>query len=92
PQAALLGTILFIYMALGVVFGIIVIIGAVMINKTEPTSVRNGSILVIIFSILSLIFSGGGFVIGFILGLIGGILGLIWKPPSETPPAPPTLT
>lgn len=89
PQAAIMGAIIFIYMALGVIFGIIVIIGAVMINKAEPKSVRNGSILVLVFSILSLVFSGGGFIIGFILGLVGGILGLVWKPSTEAAPAPP---
>ena len=37
-----------------------------------------GGILVIIFSILSIVI-GGGFIIGLILGIIGGILGLAKK-------------
>lgn len=73
------GAAIFLYMALGLISGIIVIAGAVMINKAEPDKVKNGSILVILFSIVSLV-SGGGFYIGAILGIIGGVLGLVWKP------------
>lgn len=73
------GAAIFLYMALGLLSGIIVIAGAVMINKAEPDNVKKGSILVVVFSIVSLV-SGGGFYIGTILGIIGGVLGLIWKP------------
>ncbi|MEM2025603.1 MAG: hypothetical protein QXW94_04865 [Desulfurococcaceae archaeon] len=75
---------------LGFIMGILVIIGAVMINSGVPSEVRTGSILVIIFSVLSLITCGGGFIIGFILALVGGILGLVWKPGAARPPPPPT--
>ncbi|MEO3993529.1 MAG: DUF4064 domain-containing protein [Desulfurococcaceae archaeon TW002] len=67
----------------GLIFGILILVGAVMIYSGEPGKVKTGSILVLIFSILSLFTVGGGFFIGFILGLIGGILGLIWKPPVK---------
>jgi len=76
----------------GLVCGIMTILGAVWINSGEKDKVRNGSILVIIFSILSWIGSFGGFFIGFLLGLIGGILGLTWKPSTtekQAPPPPP---
>ena len=77
---------------LGLIFGIIVILGAVMINSGERGKVRTGSILVLIFSILSLFVGGtGGFVIGFILSLVGSILGLTWKPSEEAPPPPPPV-
>ncbi|MEM1673658.1 MAG: hypothetical protein QXF23_07180 [Candidatus Bathyarchaeia archaeon] len=90
PTAAFIGELIILSTIVGVIFGIIVIIGAAMINKATPSSVRNGSILVLVFSILSLIFSNGGFLLGFILGLIGGILGLLWKPsPPPPPPAAP---
>jgi len=75
------GAAIFIYMALGLISGVIVIAGAVMINKAEPDKVKKGSILVVVFSIVSLV-SGGGFYIGAILGIIGGVLGLVWKPPE----------
>lgn len=73
------GATIFIYMALGLISGVIVIAGAMMINKAEPDKVKKGSILVVVFSIVSLV-SGGGFYIGTILGIIGGVLGLVWKP------------
>jgi len=79
---------------IGLIIGIIALVGAIMINSTEPGKVKTGGIIVLIFSIISLII-GGGFFIGFLLGLIGGILALTWKPPAkpvevkETPPSPP---
>ncbi|MBS7621927.1 hypothetical protein KEJ32_07445 [Candidatus Bathyarchaeota archaeon] len=86
-----LGALVIIIGILGLIFGIIILIGAVMINSGEPSKVRTGSIIVLIFSILSL-FIGGGFIIGFILALVGSILGLVWKPSGERgrlPPPPP---
>jgi hypothetical protein len=74
----------------GLICGILTILGAIWINTGEKDKVRMGSILVLIFSILSWIGAGGGFFIGFILGLIGAILGLTWNPPAtEQPPPPP---
>jgi len=87
-----LGALVILIAILGVIFGIIIIIGAVMINSGDPSRVRTGSILVLIFSILSLLLTGGGFIIGFILALVGGILGLVWKPSEQRgglPPPPP---
>jgi Na+-driven multidrug efflux pump len=57
----------------GLVFGIIVLVGAILMRKPEKAKI--GAILVLIFSILSIVI-GGGFVIGMILGIIGGALGL----------------
>jgi amino acid transporter len=75
----------------GLICGILTILGAVWINSGEEDKVRNGSILVLIFSIVSWFGAAGGFFIGFILGLIGAILGLTWKP-STTEKAPPPST
>jgi hypothetical protein len=75
---------------LGMVWGILTLIGAVMINSGEPSKVKTGAILVLIFSIISWFGAAGGFFIGFLLGLIGAILGLTWKPErSERAPPPP---
>lgn len=90
PGLGWLGGLIVILGLLGLIFGIIVIVGAVMINSEERDKVKTGSMIVLIFSILSLFVGGtGGFVVGFILGLIGSILGLTWKPSEEAPPPPP---
>lgn len=91
PGLGWLGGLVIVLGVLGLVFGIIVIVGAIMINSGVPEKVKTGSIIVLVFSILSLFVGGtGGFVIGFILGLIGGILGLTWKPEARAPPPPPS--
>jgi len=72
---------------------ILMIVGAIWINSGDPGKVRNGGIMVLIFSILSL-----PNILVFILGLIGGILALTWKPPKKraaeaaplAPPPPPS--
>lgn len=71
--------------ALGLVFGVVVLIGAIMLYAQPQQHVIWG-ILVLLFSIFSLVI-GGGFIIGFILGLVGGILALVWKPPVAPAPA-----
>ncbi len=90
PGMAPLGGAIALMGFLGLIFGILVIVGAVMINSGVQNKVKTGSIVVLVFSILSLFTVGGGFLIGFILGLIGSILGLTWKPEATTPPPPPT--
>lgn len=72
----LLSTILSIYSGAGILFGIIVLVGAVLIYM--PGKEVAGGILVIIFSLFSIII-GGGFIIGLILGIIGGALGIAKK-------------
>ncbi len=62
--------------AAGTIFAIIVIVGAILIYM--PGKEIIGGILVIIFSLLSIVV-GGGFILGLILGIIGGALGLAKK-------------
>ncbi|MEM0316513.1 MAG: hypothetical protein QXO97_00745 [Candidatus Nezhaarchaeales archaeon] len=57
-----------------------------MINSETPNKVQVGSILVIVFSVISLLV-GRDFIVGSVLALIGGILSLVWKP---MPPISPT--
>jgi hypothetical protein len=84
------GYSLVIFGVLGLVWGILTLVGAIMINSGDRNKVRTGSILVLIFSIISWVGALGGFFIGFLLGLIGAILGLTWKPErSERAPPPP---
>ena len=62
--------------AVGVILGVLVIIGAFLIYSAGKETI--GGILVIIFSIISIVI-GGGFLLGLILGIIGGVLGLYKK-------------
>ena len=75
--------------ALGMVWGILTLVGAIMINSADTNKVRIGAILVLIFSILSWVGAYGGIFIGFLLGLIGSILALTWKPSRYYEPPPP---
>lgn len=71
-----LGAIMTAIGAVGLIFGIIVLIGAILIYM--PGKEVIGGILVLIFSILSIVI-GGGFIVGLILGIIGGALGIVKK-------------
>ncbi len=74
--SGLLGAIGVMYGVLGIVFGLIVILGAVLIYM--PGKEIIGGVVVLIFSLVSIV-AGGGFFIGLILGIIGGILGMLKK-------------
>jgi len=68
---------------LGLVFGVIVIISALMLNS-KPQEHTTWGTLILIFSVLSIFGSAmGGFGIGLILGIIGGILAITWKPTEK---------
>jgi len=56
--------------AVGLIFGVLVVLGAILLH-TEPANKKAWGIIVLVFSIPSVI-TGGGFIIGFILGIIGG--------------------
>jgi hypothetical protein len=65
---------------LGLVFGAVVIVNAIMLNNKPEQRGTWGS-LIVIFSLLSIFGSMmAGFGVGLILGLIGGILAITWKP------------
>ncbi len=76
--------------SLGLIFGLIIIIGGVMMYVRPQQHVMWG-VIVLVLSIVSIPFSLAGFIIGFILALVGGILGLVFKPqaPMAAPYAPP---
>lgn len=65
---------------IGLVSGVLLLIGALMLYGKLMSSKAIG-IVIIVFSIISML-TGGGFVVGFILGIIGGVKALKWK--SET--------
>jgi hypothetical protein len=64
-------------MLVSLVSGILVIVGAVMMDIYPSQSMMCG-IIVLVFSIISFI-GMGGFLIGAVLGIAGGILALSWK-------------
>lgn len=71
--------------------GIIMLVGAFMINSEDKSRVMTGSILVLVLAIIGF-FVGGGFFIGSILCIVGSILGLTWKPSEPAYPPPPVAS
>ena len=96
---ATLGTFLALLVGFGfllyafLVFGIIILIGALMINS-NPRSAHTWGIILIILGIFSLV--GITTTLGGILSIIGGALAVSWKPTSssgfESPPPPPAAS
>ena len=75
--------------AVGLVCGVLALLGALMLY-IKPANKKAWGMLVIVFSIPSVVM-GGGFIIGFILGIIGGAKALRWKPKMQaTKPATTT--
>ncbi len=76
----MMGTAFGVLGILGLIFGAIVIISAIMLNS-RPQEHSTWGTLILIFSVLSIFGSAmGGFGIGLILGIIGGVLAITWKP------------
>ena len=66
-------------------FGIIIIIGSVMINN-NPKSARIWGVVIIVLGVISLI--GVVTTLGGILAIVGGALALSWRPPIQSQSAP----
>jgi hypothetical protein len=69
---------------LGIIFGIIIIIVAVLLYINPKQHELYGA-LIIIFSVISIISCMGGMGIGLLLGIVGGILAILWKPEEIKP-------
>ena len=67
---------------LGLILGVIVLLGALMLH-IKPANKKSWGIMIIVFSVPSVIM-GGGFIIGFILGIIGGKIAFSEKPKKQT--------
>ena len=66
---------------MGLLSGIVVIVGALMLNARPAEHLTWGT-LILVFSIIS--FAGmGGFFIGALLGIAGGAIALSWRPPAR---------
>ncbi len=63
---------------IGVVSGIVVVIGALMLNARPSEHTAWGTVI-LLFSVVSLL-GMGGFLIGAVLGIVGGSLALSWRP------------
>ncbi len=68
----------YVPMAIGVISGIIILVGAIMIYN-QPSKTLTWGVLIVVFSVVSF-FGMGGFFLGAILGVVGGILALTEKP------------
>jgi hypothetical protein len=96
---AAVGTLLAMFFGLGfllyafLVFGIVILIGALMINS-NPRYVRTWGIVILLLGIFSLV--GITTTFGGLLAIVGGVLALAWKPMREPdapiPPAPSEVT
>jgi hypothetical protein len=64
-------TILYCLTAVGLIFGVLVLLGAILLH-IKPVNKKAWGIMILVFSIPSVV-TGGGFIIGFILGIIGGV-------------------
>ncbi len=73
---------------IGLAFGIIVLVGAIMLYMQPEQHVTWG-VIILVFSILSIFTALGGFFIGLILGIIGGALAISWKPQQMMMPGYP---
>ena len=66
---------------MGLLSGVIVIVGALMLNARPREHLTWGT-LILVFSIIS--FAGmGGFWIGALLGIAGGAIALSWRPKAQ---------
>ena len=81
----------------GIIWGIIIIVGANNL-RSHPEQHVTWGVIILVFSIVSWFGAVGGLFIGFLLGLIGGILALSWQPPQSSvaptyaSPSPPSST
>jgi len=74
------GTIVMVLMSIGFISGILVLIGAFLMQKGDPENIRKGSIIIIIFSVFGIAGLNPVSFIGTLLGIIGGVMGITWKP------------
>jgi len=65
----------------GLVSGILVIVGAVMLNS-RPAEHEAWGIIILVFSAVSFL-GMGGFLVGAILGIVGGAFALSWRPTAK---------
>lgn len=68
--------------SVGLILGVIVLLGALML-RFRPANKKVWGIIMVVFSVPSVIM-GGGFIVGFILGIIGGKIAFSGKTKLKT--------
>jgi len=66
---------------IGIASGVMVILGSVMVY-THPSESQLWGVIILAFSVVSIIGGMGGFLVGLVLGVVGGVLGLTWRAPA----------
>ena len=66
---------------MGLLSGIVVIVGALMLNARPAEHMAWGT-LILVFSVISFL-GMGGFYIGALLGIAGGAIALSWRPTAK---------
>ena len=73
----------FAFAIVGLASGALVILGSVMLYN-RPSESRIWSAVIFAFSLLSILGSMGGFMVGLVMGVLGGTFGLVWKPATSS--------
>ena len=73
----------FAFTIVGLASGAFVILGSVMLYN-RPSESQIWSVLILAFSLLSILGAMGGFMVGLLLGVLGAVFGLVWKPATST--------
>jgi len=78
---AMEGLVLFF---VGVACAIVILVGGAMQYSGKMSKVRDGSILVLIGTIIGIPTTSFGWLLGGLMSTLGAYLGFGWKPPNET--------
>ncbi len=73
----------FAFAIVGLASGAHVILGSVMLYN-RPSESQIWSAVILAFSLLSILGSMGGFMVGLVMGVLGGTFGLVWKPTTSS--------
>jgi len=73
---------------MGVACGVLIISGGVLQHSGQKSKVKNGSIVVLIATIVGVPSTYFGMLIGGILSVVGAYVGLTWKPRDVAKPPP----
>ena len=58
-----LGAVFLVILSIGLVSGVLMVVGAVVMRSTDRSRVRTGSVLVLIFTLVGLLFTAGGLIV-----------------------------